>query len=442
MYERLYSRGTLDDSEKIDILVALRDGGLVFLVYEILQLVSVKDVCSVLQVSRSWNDWDDCYLWRRRLSSLLAGRGELADVLTGLDVETEAKLCVRRLQGLARSWRRSECRTVCVREDSSVLCVTSHLARLLVGLNSGEVAQYNMRTAELERRKEMHEKGVRVVRVEEDGSVLYTGSYDGTVKLWDSDWTPLTVLLVSVAVTDVVSQAGSLYVSGDLGNLGCYCREAERLRTVWSLSGGEMMNCLTVWADWLVTGSDTGQLEVRSRHTGAVEFCLTGHDRGSGISGLAVGVMGLWSASFDCKIMLWSRAGECLCVLRGHTDPVRCLHLDNSRLVSGDYRGFVMIWDMEDIRDEMATFRRRKLKQTKKAPSDIYRLEGRQVVRGGGDVCEVVQHNSLLEHRGNVTAVRLAGPDVLLSSSRDRTVNIHHFYPAQQHNNFERKSYF
>ena len=42
-------------------------------------------------------------------------------------------------------------------------------------------------------------------------------------------------------------------------------------RMVWSLSGGEMVNCLTVWSDWLVSGSDTGQLDLRSPLTGTVE---------------------------------------------------------------------------------------------------------------------------------------------------------------------------
>ena len=43
---------------------------------------------------------------------------------------------------------------------------------------------------------------------------------------------------------------------------------------------------------------------------------------------------------------------------------------------------------------------------------------------------QVHQHNSLLEHRGNVTAVLLSGAGVLVSASRDRTVNIHHFSGA------------
>lgn len=64
------------------------------------------------------------------------------------------------------------------------------------------------------------------------------------------------------------------------------------------------------------------------------------------------------------------------------------------------------------------------------------------MVRSSGELCEVVQHNSLLEHRGNVTALRLSGPDLLVTASRDKTLNIHRFLTSQQHNKFQRKSYF
>ena len=71
----------------------------------------------------------------------------------------------------------------------------------------------------------------------------------------------------------------------------------------------------------------------------------------------------------------------------------------------------------------------------------IYRMEGRQVVRTGGGGCEVMQHNSLLEHRGNVTGLCLAGASILVSASRDRSVNIHHFLTSEPQKILERKSY-
>ena len=374
-YRSNYSYNLDCHDDKIDMLVALRDAGLDVLVYDILELLTVREVCCAVQVSRSWSHWDNSYLWTRRLSSQLTASPELRSVLAGLDETSQAKLCLLRLERLSDSWRRSQCRTVKVGQESSVLCVAVSLANtsLICGLNNGAVAEYNITTAQLERSKEMHEKGVRAVLVSsETPTVLYTGSYDGTVKLWRPDWTPLTLILLSVAVTDIVLEAGALYLCGDTGSLACYRQQGDGLGKVWALAGGEMINCLAVWSDWLVSGSDTGQLDLRSPQTGAVLQSLLGHDRGCGISALAVSPLGLWSASFDCKIILWSRAepGQQLCLLRGHTNPVRCLHLDSCRVVSGDYRGFVMIWHMQDIRDELARSRLRKQKSSKVSSSD------------------------------------------------------------------------
>ena len=122
-----------------------------------------------------------------------------------------------------------------------------------------------------------------------------------------------------------------------------------------------------------------------------IEQSLLGHERGCGISGLAVTSLGLWSASFDCRVRLWSEGGACLAVLIGHTHPVRCLAADRGRLVSGDYRGFVMIWDAEDVVRELDTSARKRhsAPSGRGTGSGIYRLEGRQVVMSGGETCEV-----------------------------------------------------
>ena len=37
--------------------------------------------------------------------------------------------------------------------------------------------------------------------------------------------------------------------------------------------------------------------------------------------------------------------------------------MDRGRVVSGDYRGFVMIWDMEDIATEMRQFEKNRKKK-------------------------------------------------------------------------------
>ena len=75
----------------------------------------------------------------------------------------------------------------------------------------------------------------------------------------------------------------------------------------------------------------------------------------------------LWSASFDCTVRLWHSTADwiCITVLSGHTHPVRALQLTRGYIVSGDYRGFIMIWDMEDVQTEIRVFQAQQQKNKK-----------------------------------------------------------------------------
>ena len=132
----------------------------------------------------------------------------------------------------------------------------------------------------------------------------------------------MKTIVISLSVTDVAfCDPDLLIVTGDEGSVTCF--KSRDLTRVWVVSGVEMVNCVAAWGRRVVTGTDAGHLEVRNTETGHVEASLVGHDRGCGISGLAVSHLGLWSSCFDCKLRLWSEAGDCLCVLVGHTNPVR-----------------------------------------------------------------------------------------------------------------------
>ena len=410
----------LDQMDRVDIITALQEAGVDYVVFNILQMLSLPDLCSVLQVSSAWNSWDTSYLWNRVLVSQLKGREELVKQLQHSQSQKES---TQILWNLSRAWRHSDCSTVRISLESSVLSVWSTGVSVLCGMNSGDVEEWGL-DGERIRSKEMHEKGIRVLRVV--GTKLFTGSYDGTVKVWCSKWFHLRQISLGVAVTDICLDGCSLFVCGDEGRVECYQEQEDKLSLVWRLEGGEMVNCIIVWGSVMVTGGDGGELVARTTYSGEVENTLTGHQRGCGISDLAVGHLGLWSASFDCTVRLWGRQCECLAVLSGHTNPVRCLVVDRSRLVSGDYRGFVMIWDMEDVEQELGSFKKAQKKGRKDKSEGIYFLRGRQVVQNSSGVAEVLQHNSLLEHNGNVTGLALEC-GTLISGSRDRTLNIHMF---------------
>lgn len=54
------------------------------------------------------------------------------------------------------------------------------------------------------------------------------------------------------------------------------------------------------------------------------------------------------SGSSDFTIRIWDvEIGECIRVLEGHDELVRCIRFDNKRIVSGAYDGKIKIWDLK-----------------------------------------------------------------------------------------------
>ena len=181
-----------------------------------------------------------------------------------------------------------------------------------------------------------------------------------------------------------------------------------------------MVNCSSGFFTQYFSWNPNIFILFRSMTSGEVVTSLTGHQAGCGISGLAASTIGLWSASFDCsvtsqifspalnvwQVRLWGRAEggyTCLAVLSGHKHPIRCLAVDSARwfliiiidkticcrLVSGDYRGFVMIWEMEEIKEELLSLERR----VKSLPKDkwVHSLHLGTVYLSKSNLCDIPQ---------------------------------------------------
>ena len=129
-----------------------------------------------------------------------------------------------------------------------------------------------------------------------------------------------------------------------------------------------MINCLVLAEDVLIVGNDEGVIS-RVGMTDGGELGNLGSKAGEmihrgGITGLQVtgkDKQWLWSASYDCSVKLWCLETLCcLAVLVGHTNPIRSLCVDGGRVVSGDYRGFLMIWEVKEILEDVRRFKAKK----------------------------------------------------------------------------------
>ena len=170
----------LTSETNFDMLSMLQDSGVEFLIYQILHKLSIQDICSAFQVCSKWNSWDNEYFWDKELKAVIKRRDELGSVISNIDC---SKSSIRSLWRLSQSWRRGRNRKVSVLTESAVLSAECHKESVICGLNNGEVVKYSLEDGKETRRKEVHSKGIKVVKVNIDNEELFTGSYDGSVKV-------------------------------------------------------------------------------------------------------------------------------------------------------------------------------------------------------------------------------------------------------------------
>ena len=125
----------------MDILTALQDSGVDFLVVNILLMLRPPDLCSLFQVSSRWNGWDTSYLWTKVLAGLMKGKDERTCFV---QEESSKKESSKILWRLKQAWRKSDCNTKSVNVDSSVLSVWGNGSSVVCGLNSGMVEEWRL----------------------------------------------------------------------------------------------------------------------------------------------------------------------------------------------------------------------------------------------------------------------------------------------------------
>ncbi|CEL04811.1 Putative Sulfur metabolite repression control protein [Aspergillus calidoustus] len=151
-----------------------------------------------------------------------------------------------------------------------------------------------------------HTNGVMCLQFEDN--ILATGSYDTTIKIWDTD-------------------------------------TGEELRTLRGHESG--IRCLQFDDTKLISGSLDRTIKVWNWRTGECISTYTGH-RG-GVIGLHFDASILASGSVDKTVKIWNFEDKSTCLLRGHTDWVNAVRVDTqSRTVfSASDDCTVRLWDLD-----------------------------------------------------------------------------------------------
>ena len=192
-------------------------------------------------------------------------------------------------------------------------------ATLASGSWDGSLGLWDVRARENKQLFYAHETGVTSVAFSPDGFTLASGGRDKTVRLWDVR-TGEQIRALSGQMDEIITVA--------------FSHDGEMLA---SCSGG-----LEPWND-----SSDHTIRIWDARTGNHLHTLEGHSDGISCMAFFPGVPILASGSYDNTIRIWDvRTGENIHTLKGHTDAVTSVAFspDGNTLVSGSWNSTILLW--------------------------------------------------------------------------------------------------
>ncbi|XP_010907666.2 protein JINGUBANG-like [Elaeis guineensis] len=203
-----------------------------------------------------------------------------------------------------------------------------------------------------------HSDAVSCLTLSEDQSLLYSGSWDRTLKVWrlaDSRCIE-SINAHDDAVNSVVAMAGLVLTGSADGTVKAWRREGGKKagltrhvaeQTLARLEVAVTALALNAGAGAVYAGSSDGVVNYWEKVNGGEGLTHGGVLQGHKVAVLCLAAAGslVFSGSADKTICVWGRdeggAHACLSVLTGHTGPVKCLAVEADPTAGGTGRWVV-----------------------------------------------------------------------------------------------------
>ncbi|KAF5578390.1 wd40 repeat protein [Fusarium pseudoanthophilum] len=309
---------------------------------------------------------------------------------------------------------------------------------LASGSYDGTIKIWNMGTYEVQKMLRGHNGVVRSIAFSPDGKLLISGSYDRTVKIWDVTTGDFKQTFDEGDGGDdgmvrsvTFSPDGKLVASGTghsirvqdatTGKLGQLIgNHDDRVRSVAFSPDGQLA----------ASGSLDESVKIWDVATGTLKQILRGHEGGVGSVVFSTDGSLIASGSEDQTIKIWDvSSGKAMRTLRGHTDSVwsTVFSADSKLLASGSDDMTVKIWDAT-TGEVKQTFKGHGLS----VRSVAFSIDGRLLASGSDDRTVRIWDATINKdqwklggHGKQVTSMAFS-PDrkLMASGSYDQTVKI------------------
>eukprot|EP01133_Synstelium_polycarpum_P014355 gene14355-16939_t len=254
---------------------------------------------------------------------------------------------------IEHNWWTSVCRSKRLPGHSDwITCMQFDGKMLVTGSWDGSIKLWNIDTYEshtLSTTDNGHNAGITCVQFKNNR--LISGSSDSTLRIWDLSTSECLHVLRGhtdgVSCLTIIDDA--TVASGSLDNTV----------NLWSIETGKLLHsfsthnsgitCLAYKNNLLISGAMSGTINVIDIPSRIVLQTLHGHsDRVTSIQWWD-GPHGerIISSSWDYTIRIWNiQSGKSVHVLSGHSFRVRCTYVRGNILVSGSWDTTVRVWDL------------------------------------------------------------------------------------------------
>ena len=232
----------------------------------------------------------------------------------------------------------------------SLLDITN---KLLSKKESGQLAQVFKFIPFL--REKGHSDNVTSVAITPDGKRVVSGSWDGTIKIWDIQSGECLDTLeghLSGVISVAITPDGERVVTGSWdGTIKIWdMQSGECLDTLKGHSSDVESVAITPDGKRVVTGSSDNTIKIWDMQSGECLDTLEGHSGWVNSVAITPGGERVVSGSWDETIKIWDiQSGECLDTLKGHLSGVISVAITpgGERVVTGSWDGTIKIWDMQ-----------------------------------------------------------------------------------------------
>ncbi len=312
---------------------------------------------------------------------------------------------------------------------------------IVSGSFDGTVKVWDGRTGQETLTLAGHTSGVMAVALSVDGKRIVTGSKDRTVKVWDAR---TGQELLTLSHTEFV---GCVALSADGKRIAA--GSSDHTVKVWEADTGQETLTFKGHTGYIsgvafspdgkhiVSGSEDKTVKVWEAGTGQETLTFKEHKRAVLSLALSLDGQSIVSGSFDGTFKRWhTHTGEVPLTIQGKTAAFSgvALNRDGTRIVSGSLDGTVQVWDAS-TGQEILTLKG----HTDRVVSLAVSADGNRIVSGSWDstvkVWDVTTRQEPLTFKGDpdwVNRFPLGDADRIVTGSKDKTVTVRDMRTGQE----------